>query len=110
MPFTGRIVLQPNTSLSHTFAFLAASSATANDGFLPYGRTITEVEVNVYTEDGTNVTENMIVGSASISDNMVTVRLQYPGIAGRYKIEFILLLDNGETDEDEFLNIFAVDK
>lgn len=107
--FNGKIELRANTSMTYSFKFPTATSATANDGWLPYGRTIIDVDVYGYSEDGSNVTSALIVGTPSISTDTITVKLRYPGEVGRYEIEFHLTLDNGDTDEAEFTNIFAVD-
>ena len=107
--FSGRINLQPNTVMDYTFYFPAASSATANDGFFPYNTTISDVTVNGYDEDGTSCTSALISGTPAIVDNKITVTLKYPGTTGRYKIEFVMTLNDGNKDEAEFSNIFAVD-
>jgi len=93
-----------------SFNFPINSSATANDGSLPYGTVIDAVTVSAYEGiiDGTNtlaseteITDLIEAGYTSISgDDTVTLRLQYP-VATSFKgseatIIFDLTLDGGQ--------------
>jgi len=105
---SGQIIIQANTNLGWNFKFPTATSATAKGG-IPYGRTISTVSVIAYDEDDSDVTSEMIVGTPSLDTETVTVRLKYPVTSGvgRYKLTFILTLDNGMTVEFDFKNVYA---
>jgi len=106
---TGKITLQSGDSIGYSFKFPIASSATANDGAIPFGRTISSVTVTAYDEDGNDVTTQLIEGTPSLSTVTVTAELKYPVTAGvgRYKLTFDLTLDNGWTREVDFTTVYA---
>ena len=106
------ITLQPNdTKVPHTFTFSVCSSATANDGFLPYGTNIASVVVTAYNSSGTAVTATMVSGTPSVASNIVTTKLNYPGASGAYKLTMVATLDNGDATEIEadFTRVIAKD-
>jgi hypothetical protein len=106
-----KILLQPNdTNLTYSFQFPICTSATANDGFLPAGTTISGVAVYGYTEAGVDCTTTLCSGVITNNTNTVFVPLSYPGAEGYYKLTFILTLSDGATTEDDFNNIEAVNK
>lgn len=111
--FAGRrwIYLQPGDSIGYTFTATVNSSATANDGFIPYNRTIASVAVVAFDADGTVVTSDLIVGTPSLASLVTTVVLKWPATngAGRYKLEFIYTLDNAQTIEIDFNRLRAKD-
>jgi hypothetical protein len=102
------LVLQPNDdNISYRFDFDACSSVSLNDGYLPYGTTISGVTVLTYDEDNNVVTD--LVQDSSVSNNTVTVVLSYPATsgAGSYKITFILSVSDGSTIEADFHKVNA---
>lgn len=90
---SAEIILQPNDQrVSYLFTFTVNSSIGANDGFLPYDTNIVSATVNGYTIKGVSIPT--LVDSIDITNNQITVYLNYPGSDGKYKITFILVLDN----------------
>jgi len=76
------IVLQPGSAtVPYTFTFAAASSATANDGSIPYDTTISGADVKAFDEAGVDKTTSMIA-SESNTTTVQTVSLKYPAITG----------------------------
>ena len=103
------ITLQPGSAtVPYTFTFAAASSATANDGSIPYGNTISGADVKAFDEAGTDVTSDMIASETNTT-LVVTVNLKYPGTEGRYSLEFVLTLSSGAVMEFDFTRIYAED-
>ena len=108
---TADIILQPgSSSVPYTFTFAAASSATANDGSIPYGTTISSAAVKAFDTAGTDVTTQM-VASDSLATPVVTVNLKYPTTSGdgKYSLEFVLTLSSGAKMEFDFTRVFAKD-
>jgi len=93
-----------------SFQFPINSSATANDGALPYGTVISDVTVSAYDGiiDGKNtiadeiqITDLIEVGYTTISGtDTITIRLQYPVVTSfkgsEATIIFDLTLDGGQ--------------
>jgi len=104
---SSKISIQPLDHINYDFKFTICSSSTANDGFLPAGRTISSVNVTGYNESGTDVTSSLIDGTAVLVVDVVTVPLKWPGTAGRYKLTFEIELDDGQIKEADFDRIFA---
>lgn len=109
--FTGTkdIILQANSSaVPYTFTFGVCSSATANDGFLPYGTNISSVAMTAAKDDGTSATSDLI-DSSSVASNVVTVALNYPSTngVGVYYLTFKLTLDSGTILEADFKRVYA---
>ena len=107
---TKSIILQPGSNVTRTFTFAACSSATANDGSIPYGVTIASAAVKAFAKDGTDSTTDLIV-SSSTTTLVVSVRIKYPvtGGAGRYSLEIVLKFSDGETEEYDFNRVYAMD-
>jgi hypothetical protein len=101
---TGPITIRPFDEISYSFKVTVNTSDTSKDGFLPYGRTVSDVSVVVTTEDGTTCTTAVIEGTPSLLSNIVTCVLKYPTDFGDglYKLKFQLTLDNGETKEANY--------
>ena len=93
----GDITVQPaDVKVPYTFGLPACSSATANDGAIPYGTTIASVVVTAHKSDGTAATG--LVFSSSVASNVVTVTLTYPSTAtGTYHLKFVCTLDTGSA-------------
>jgi len=105
------ITIQPGTDAAvYTFTFAICSSATANDGSIPFGDTISDEAVKAFDEDGSDVTGE-IVDTSSSSTTVVTVALNYPSTsgAGRYSLEFVLALASGAKMEFDFSRLYARD-
>lgn len=105
----GFILLQSNSSKnSYRFKFEPASTAEGK-GAIPYETQMTSVNVSGYFEDGTDVSAVM-VDSVQLFDteDAVVVDLNYPGTEGRYKLRFILTLNDGSIWEKDFNRIEAV--
>ena len=103
------ITVQPGDhSDSYTFTFAACSSATANDGSLPYGTTIASCVTTAYNEAGTDST-TLLVYTESLTTPVVTVGLKWPTTAGRYSLEFVITLSSGSVMEFDFTRIYALD-
>jgi len=105
------ITLQPDTnSAVYTFTFPICSSATANDGAIPFGDTIASAVVKAFDENGGDAT-TQIVGSTSNTTTVVTVPLSYPSTTGegRYSLEFVLTLTSGAKLEFDFSRLYAKD-
>lgn len=114
--FEGReyITLRPGASkVARTFAIEVCSSATANDGRIPYGRTVASVVVTAYSSSNTVVTTELIYGTPSVAANVVTIRFNYPSTTGVgfYEIKILATLDDGSTiDSLYFEKIHAVNE
>ncbi len=74
---TTDIILRPDAaSLIRTFQITVCSSATANDGHIPYGRTIGSYTATAYTSADADVTSDIIASSAR-SSFVITVKFKY---------------------------------
>lgn len=105
------IILQPGSAtVPYTFTFAAASSATANDGSIPFGSTISSIAIKAFDVAGNDVTTEM-VSSSSLSTPVVTISLKYPATTGegRYSLEILLTLSTGAVMEFDFTRVFAED-
>lgn len=103
------IIVQPGSAtVPYTFTFAASSSATANDGSLPYNTTISGAVVKAFDETPTDSTAALIA-SSSVATPVVTVNLKYPTNAGRYSLEFVITLNTGAVMEFDFTRIYAKD-
>jgi len=107
--FKGVIKINEETSYVYTFFFPVNSSITKNDGCIGYGRTISDITVTAYTQDGTDVTSALISGSPTVSANIVYIKYKYPtGFStGRYYVYIDITLDNGEKDRGYFGNVMV---
>jgi len=104
-----KIVLQPGSAtVPYTFTFAACSSATANDGSIPFGTTISTAVVKAFDEAGTDSTAAMISAQSLVSP-VVTVSLKWPTAAGRYSLEFVLTLSTSAVLEFDFTRVYAED-
>lgn len=105
------IHLQPNdTKYGATFKFPIASSATSNDGALPFDTTISTVVVTGWYGD--TEAPDLIYGTPTNTSDTVVVNLNYPtttmiGVTGTVgmSLRFILTLSTGATLESDFRNI-----
>ena len=105
------IILQPGSAtVPYTFSFAACSSATANDGSIPFGTTISSAVITVFDETGTDKTAEMIASETNTA-TVLTITLKYPATAGvgRYSIEMLVTLDSGAVMEFDFTRVYAED-
>lgn len=105
-----KIIIQPNTKdVSYRFHVTTCSSATANDGMLPFSTTISSVVTSAKTADGTTDTE--LIESTLLSSPDIDLTLSYPVTngAGRYKITFVLMMSNASEIEIDFHRVEVVD-
>ena len=104
----GEVELNQDEKMGYSFKFLTATSATANNGAIPFGRTISTAAVTVFDIDGTNVT-NLFIEDTTLVGDTVTVIFQYPGsdYEGQYKAVFKLTLDNGWVSTEVFSNVYV---
>jgi len=109
----GSISLQPNdVAVPYSFEFKPASATGANDGSIPYGDSVASCAVTAHTdESGTDVTSELI-NSSSLSDNIVTVILDYPSMTGigEYHLTFVITATGGFKKEFDFNRVRARDK
>lgn len=107
------IVLQPSDeAVPFKFQFTICSSASANDGAIPYGDSVSSVEVTAHTEAGADVTSELINGTPAVTSNVVTVVLDYPSITGEgtYHMKLVITTANGVVIEFDFDRVFARNK
>lgn len=110
---TEDITLQPgDATVPYTFALTPCTSATANDGAIPFGTTVSSVAVTAHKQvDGTVITSDIIV-SSSVSSNVVTVNLKYPATSGEgeYHLQILATLNTGAILEFDFNRVKARNK
>ena len=114
------ISLQPaSNAVKYKFTFALTSSATANDGAIPYGFTIgtpliPRPIVKAFDEGGTDRSAE-IVGAISNTTTVVSVDLNYPTVTGvgRYSLEFTLTIIKfpgiRKSMEFDFTRVYAED-
>ena len=107
---SGEIILQPgSSSVPYSFTFDPASSATANDGAIPFDTTISSAAVKAFDIYGADKTSELVV-SSSVASPVVNVVLKYPATgSGRYSLEFVLTLSTGAGMEFDFTRIRVLD-
>lgn len=106
-----QIKIQPGTNnVPKSFNFPVCSSATSNDGFIPYGETISDIAVTAHKNDDTDATADIIV-SSSFSAFTSTVFIKYPGAGkeGIYHLTFIVSFSGGASDEEADYNRIIVE-
>ena len=108
----GRINLQPNDVMGYSFTITVATSTTSNDGYLPVGTSVSSVNVRAYDKDDVLVTSDLISGTPSVNNNVISMKLKYPVLSGvgRYKLTMVMVLDNGDSKEADFSRVFALNK
>jgi hypothetical protein len=110
-----KIIVQPGTSkMAYEFEVTVCSAAGANDGFLAFGRTIASVVVTAHKHGTTLVdaTSELIEGTPTVVNEVMTVKLNYPTTlgSGRYKLEFIMTLDDTSVEEADFGRVLVKDR
>lgn len=107
------IVIQPNTyNYPYDFQFTICSASGANDGFLPFGRTIDSVEVTAIKHDKDGTVDMELIENTTLNHPVVTVNLTYPSTngRGRYKLRFVVTLDNGVKEEADYGRVLVYDR
>lgn len=105
------ITIQPNDlQQEHIFNITICSDKTANDGYIPYGTTVSGITTTTLTCSGTEDTE--LINSSSFVEQEITALLDYPitNGDGRYKLQFLLELSSGEIKELDFNKVYCKDK
>lgn len=116
----GDIILEAgDLAVPFTFTFTTCSSATANDGYIPYGDSISDgtgsITLTAYDSAGTDRTSDLISGSPTFTSNVLTVQMQYPTAsdddvaAGKYHLKMIVVTANSVTFDADFNRIIAED-
>jgi hypothetical protein len=106
----GQIALEPySENVPYTFEFTVCSAATANDGRLPFGDSLSVCAVTGYDINGNEAAGLVGPVNAPVA-NIVTVPLSYPTAGpGRYKLTFRYETSNGVKDELDFDRVVAAD-
>jgi hypothetical protein len=105
------VVLQPSDALIPVkFSTPVCTTASANDGSIPYGDTVASAIVTAYASDNTVVTTELIE-SSSVGSNIVTVVFNYPSTTGEgtYRVKIVVTTANGVDIEFDFNRIYAKD-
>lgn len=113
--FEGRelIILQPGDTLqTYRFNVRIASTVSANDGKIGFGRTISSAVCTAHTEADATAVTSILNGSCSVSGSNVLVQsLDYPTEGeGDYHLKFVCTLDNSSTKELDFNRIECLDR
>jgi hypothetical protein len=105
----GRVTLRPDDIKGKSYTITVSSSATANDGYIPYNTNVSSVVVIAYDSDDEIVTTDLIEGTPTVTNNVIYVQYKYPilNLNGQYKIVFKLTLDNGDVYIAIFGRVFA---
>lgn len=105
------ILLEPaDKKIGVTIRATVCSTYFSNDGFLPFSTTVSGVSVKVYNDNNADVTSDLVYAYPTISGaGDIKIELKYPGIEGRYKLEYILSLSDGSQKELTFHRIYAKD-
>ena len=105
----GIIIIQPESeAVPYSFLFEAATTATSNDGSIPFGSIISSAVVKSFNAQGEDKTSEMIDGTPGVIDNSVNVSLKYPSSGdGNYSLEFVLTLAPTAKLEYDFTRIFV---
>jgi hypothetical protein len=64
------ILLQPNTKLTFSRKFPICSSTSSNDGFIPFGTTISGATVSGYDSAGADKTSDLVVSATHTDDKV----------------------------------------
>lgn len=107
------IYLEPqDIAVPYQITVTICSSLTANDGYIPYGTNVSAVTAIGYDSDSNIVTSELINGTPTVTNNVISFYLDYPSTTGIdiYKITFKLTLDNvkGTIKELDFVRIRAL--
>ena len=107
------IIVQPGTlDYPYEFEITVCSAVGANDGFLAFDRTIASVEIKAFTHGTASLEDLELIEDSDLNGFIITVNLTYPSTngRGRYKLEFVLTLDDGSTEEVDYGRILVKDR
>lgn len=111
------VVLQPrDEKVGISILVPINTSPTSNDGYIPYGTTISGVTLTCYDDaiESAVVPNSDIVFSGPVVANnqYINTELRYPQNAGvgTYKLTYVLYLSDGGTRELDFDGVTAVDR
>lgn len=96
---TEEILLRPgDAGVPYEFHAPPASAAGENDGAIPYGYSISSIQVFAYDVKGVDKTSELIYNS-QVAQNIITVQLNYPSVSGtgKYLLKFLCTLNTGIT-------------
>lgn len=104
-------VVQPlDVAVPLGFKFAPASTEDTNDGSLPFQTSVVSAVVTAEKDDGTDVTSTMINGTPTVLNDVVNVRIDWPGAVGRYHMKMVLTLDDASEKEFDFNRFVGRDK
>ena len=103
------IHLQVGDVYDATFVWTVHSAEDANDGDIPYGRTITGIVTTATNAAGEDKTSDLISGTPNLVGFRLTVIFKHPGKPGVYKVKHVATLDNGHTQVVTFPRIRVKD-
>ena len=106
------IIVQPQDSgVPYKFTLTVCSSATLNDGALPYGTTISSAVVTAHTQAGVDASSDLIVSSTLVG-LIITVKVKYPTAKGEgeFHLTFVLTLSDSSVIEFDFNRVLAMNK
>jgi hypothetical protein len=91
-------ILRPGSKETLKIAATPASSATANDGSIPYNTNVSTIAVTAKNINDVDKTSELIDGTPSVSSNVISISLKYPTSGeGKYKLYIDLTLDDGQV-------------
>jgi len=115
--FTGnaRFYLQPGAAkVPISWGFAASSSASENDGSIPYGTAVAAAEVVISDSEGADKTTELLDTSATADGDVVSATLRYPpaGVTGSgiYTAEVRVTLDTGAVIPFDCRRIYCGDR
>jgi len=113
-----QVVLQPlDENVYINYRFSTCSTSASNDGYLPFGATISSsiITATKFADENnrtiTPINDTEIATLSSIADNIITIKYNYPSTNGNgyYKIRMKNTLSNGTILEADFNRIIAKD-
>jgi len=111
--FSYEVKLRPNdTKRGLKVRAPICSSASANDGYIPFGSVISSVTHTITREDGTDQTTAMTHANPSVVDNeYVNIELKapstMPAVKTKHLLTLIMTLSTGEVKEARVGSIFT---
>lgn len=105
----GQIKIHPGEILPAYFNHKACTTFKNNDNILPFGTTIVSAIPYIYSSNKTDVTSEWLAQGLILTDNMITLLLQYPSTSknGLYDIKFALTLSDNSIKYAYFDKLFA---
>lgn len=111
---TDYIIVQPSDdNVPYSFGFSVCTAATANDGSLPFGTSISNYTIAAHKHGTTDVDATTeLIASHGRNALVVQARLQYPTTlgVGLYHLKFVLTLSDTSIIEFDFNRVIVRDK